>query len=263
MKLWGARGTESLQTPRWRGLDSNFQYAGAVNLVVAPFMPPKARDGSVRPLSFRTARRPASKRRGPDRRGRNPYRRRTALKSHRQDELTSRTALIFSTTCTRARRLIVDRTPPSHMSAVLHSGLHDATATDAKGRTTRHRAGDNPAGCRLAKLIANLGIRRPTPHYSYSDYAGGSPRHCPLCAAGRDSGSRWAGVAARSRPGRSCRSGCAHWREDLFQPIAPSISEIMPELRDRSRTSSVNQDRTGENRPTEPICFGRGKPGSF
>ena len=56
------------------------------------------------------------------------------------------------------------------MSAVLHSGLHDATATDAKGRTTRHRAGDNPAGCRLAKLIANLGIRRPTPHYPYSDY---------------------------------------------------------------------------------------------
>jgi hypothetical protein len=147
------------------------------------------------------------------------------------------------------------------MSAVLHSGLHDATATDAKGRNTRHRAGDNPAGCRLAKLIANLGIRRPTPHYSYSDYAGGSPRHCPLCAAGRDSGSRWAGVAARSRPGRSCRSGCAHWREDLFQPIAPSISEIMPELRDRSRTSSVNQDRTGENQPTEPICLGCGKPG--
>jgi len=36
----------------WRGLDSNFQYAGAVNLVVAPFMPPNARDGSVRPLSF-------------------------------------------------------------------------------------------------------------------------------------------------------------------------------------------------------------------
>jgi len=31
-------GTESLQTPRWRGLDSNFQYAGAVNLVVAPFV---------------------------------------------------------------------------------------------------------------------------------------------------------------------------------------------------------------------------------
>ena len=35
-------------------MDSNFQYAGAVNLVVAPFMPPNARDGSVRPLSFRT-----------------------------------------------------------------------------------------------------------------------------------------------------------------------------------------------------------------
>jgi hypothetical protein len=33
---------------RWRGLDSNFQYAGAVNLVVAPFMPPKA----VAPGSF-------------------------------------------------------------------------------------------------------------------------------------------------------------------------------------------------------------------
>jgi hypothetical protein len=43
-----------------------------------PLMPPKARDGSARPLSFRTARRPASKRRGPDRRGRSPRRRRTA-----------------------------------------------------------------------------------------------------------------------------------------------------------------------------------------
>jgi len=72
------RTTEVRLTLRWRGLDSNFQYAGAVNLVVAPFMPPKARDGSVRSLSFRTARRPASKRRGPDRRGRNPCRRRTA-----------------------------------------------------------------------------------------------------------------------------------------------------------------------------------------
>src|SRR5262252_8011060 len=59
-------------------MDSNFQYAGAVNLAVAPFMPPNARDGSVRPLSFRTARRLVSKRRGPDRRGRNPCRRRTA-----------------------------------------------------------------------------------------------------------------------------------------------------------------------------------------
>src|SRR6516225_3486831 len=67
------------QTRCWRGLDSNFQYAGAVNLVVAPFMPPKARDGPVRSLSFRTARRPASKRRGPDRRGRNPCRRGWAL----------------------------------------------------------------------------------------------------------------------------------------------------------------------------------------
>jgi hypothetical protein len=34
----------SQPTLRWRGLDSNFQYAGAVNLVVAPFMPPKARE---------------------------------------------------------------------------------------------------------------------------------------------------------------------------------------------------------------------------
>jgi hypothetical protein len=114
------------------------------------------------------------------------------------------------------------------MSPVLHSGLRDATATDAKGPNARHRAGDNPAGCRLAKLVANLGIHRPTPHYSHSGYTGGSPRHCPLCAAGRDSGSRWTGVAARSRPGRSCRSGRAHWQGDLLQPIAPSISAITP-----------------------------------
>jgi hypothetical protein len=64
-------------THRWRGLDSNFQYAGAVNLVVASLMPPKAWNG-VRPLSFRTARRPPSKRRGPDRRDRNPCGQRTA-----------------------------------------------------------------------------------------------------------------------------------------------------------------------------------------
>jgi hypothetical protein len=31
-------GTESLQTPRWRELDSNFPYAGAMNLVFAPFV---------------------------------------------------------------------------------------------------------------------------------------------------------------------------------------------------------------------------------
>jgi hypothetical protein len=48
-------------------------------------------------------------------------------------------------------------------------GLHDATATDGKGRNARHRAGDHPAGCRLAKLVANLGIHRAAPHYSHSD----------------------------------------------------------------------------------------------
>ena len=32
-----ASGTESLKTLRWREMDSNFQYAGAVNLVVGPF----------------------------------------------------------------------------------------------------------------------------------------------------------------------------------------------------------------------------------
>jgi len=31
------RGTESLLTHRWREMDSNFQYAGAVSLVVGPF----------------------------------------------------------------------------------------------------------------------------------------------------------------------------------------------------------------------------------
>jgi len=31
------RGTESLLTRCWREMDSNFQYAGAVNLFVAPF----------------------------------------------------------------------------------------------------------------------------------------------------------------------------------------------------------------------------------
>jgi hypothetical protein len=34
------RGTDGLQTLRWRGMDSNFQYAGAVNLFVAPFVVP-------------------------------------------------------------------------------------------------------------------------------------------------------------------------------------------------------------------------------
>src|SRR5215471_9209356 len=51
-------GTESSLDSRWREMDSNFQYAGALNLVVAPFMPPKARDGSVTPkaLAFSTLR---------------------------------------------------------------------------------------------------------------------------------------------------------------------------------------------------------------
>ena len=30
-------GTDSLRTHRWMEMDSNFQYAGAVNLFVAPF----------------------------------------------------------------------------------------------------------------------------------------------------------------------------------------------------------------------------------
>src|SRR6516162_6212410 len=34
------RGTESLLTLCWREMDSNFQYAGAVNLFVAPFVVP-------------------------------------------------------------------------------------------------------------------------------------------------------------------------------------------------------------------------------
>ena len=33
-------------------MDSNFQYAGAVNLVVVPFKPAIARDGSARPSQF-------------------------------------------------------------------------------------------------------------------------------------------------------------------------------------------------------------------
>ena len=130
--------------------------------------------------------------------------------------------------CTRAHRLVVDRTPPSHMTPVHPSGFRDATATDAKGRNALHRAGDHPAGCRLATLVANLGIHRPAPHYSHSDYAAGARRHRPLCAADRNPGSGWAGVAARSRLGRRCSSGCAHWRGDLLQPLAPSKSAIAP-----------------------------------
>ena len=35
-------GTESLWTLCWRGMDSNFQYAGAVNLIVASLFSPRA-----------------------------------------------------------------------------------------------------------------------------------------------------------------------------------------------------------------------------
>jgi hypothetical protein len=43
---WCARtGTESLLTLRWRKMDSNFQYAGAVDLVVAPFVQPDCSGG--------------------------------------------------------------------------------------------------------------------------------------------------------------------------------------------------------------------------
>ena len=43
-----ASGTESLQTHRWREVDSNFQYAGALNLFVTPFVVPGCWDGSAR-----------------------------------------------------------------------------------------------------------------------------------------------------------------------------------------------------------------------
>jgi IS66 Orf2 like protein len=36
------RGRRSFLTQRWRGMDSNFQYAGAVNLIVALFCNPRA-----------------------------------------------------------------------------------------------------------------------------------------------------------------------------------------------------------------------------
>ena len=40
----------------WRGMDSNFQYASAVNLVVAPLSRPAAWDGSARPFADRQSR---------------------------------------------------------------------------------------------------------------------------------------------------------------------------------------------------------------
>ena len=95
--------------------------------------------------------------------------------------------------------------------------------------------------CRLATLAADLGIYRPVPHYSRSDYAAGAYRHRPLCAADRNSGFGWAVFTARSRPGRSYRSRRAHWRGDLLQPLAPSISAIATRLRDRSETSSLGE----------------------
>jgi len=37
-----AKGTESLLTLRWREMDSNFQYAGTIKLIVAPLRSPRA-----------------------------------------------------------------------------------------------------------------------------------------------------------------------------------------------------------------------------
>ncbi len=131
-----------------------------------------------------------------------------------------------------------DTTVP-HRLRYIRPELHDATATDAKGRNALHRARDHPAGFRLATLVTDLGIYRPVPHYSRSDYAAGAYRHRPLCAADRNSGFGWAVFTARSRPGRSCRSRRAHCRGDLLQPLAPSISAIATRLRDRSAPRSV------------------------
>ena len=116
------------------------------------------------------------------------------------------------------------------MTPVIHPGLRDATATDVEGRNAQHRAGDHPAGCQLATLVANLGIHRPAPDYSYSDYAAGAVRHRPFCASDRNPGSGWAGVAARSCAGWRCSSGRADWRGNLLQPLAASISAIAPRL---------------------------------
>jgi hypothetical protein len=97
------------------------------------------------------------------------------------------------------------------------------------GRNALHRAGDHPAGCRrLATRVADLGLHRPVPHYSHSDYAAGVPRRRTFCASGRNPGSGWADVAARSRPGRRCSSGRADCRGDLLQPLAPSNSALAP-----------------------------------
>src|SRR5215469_6010717 len=42
-----SRGTDGSQTHRWREMDSNFQYAGTVNLVVASLCRSIAWDGSA------------------------------------------------------------------------------------------------------------------------------------------------------------------------------------------------------------------------
>jgi hypothetical protein len=69
--------------------------------------------------------------------------------------------------------------------------------------------------------------------YSHPDYAAGARRHRPLCDADRNSCFGWDGIAARSRPGRHCHTGCAHCRGDHLQPLAPSVSAIIDRLSDQ------------------------------
>jgi hypothetical protein len=57
-------GTESLQTPRWREVDSKFQYAGTVHPSSPLLCRPIARGGSARLSVFGPPSRPASKARG-------------------------------------------------------------------------------------------------------------------------------------------------------------------------------------------------------
>jgi hypothetical protein len=131
--------------------------------------------------------------------------------------------------CARGHRLIVDQTPRSHMTAVHPSEISMQQQATPKAETPHIAPEIIPPGADWPRSSRIWISHRPAPHDSHSDCAAGTRQHRPLGAAGRNSGSGWAGVAARSRPDRRCRSWRAHWR-DLLQPLAASISAIAPRL---------------------------------
>ena len=208
------RGTESLLTHRWRGLDSNFQYAGGVKLVVVPLTPgclgrvgsrrndPATAIGAPRVDTIRPGGRMAGV-------GRN-------RNSHVSHDINGLTWQIWQTytsaytqpaDCVPSRRLVICR-PPRHPPA-----LHAPRSGSRHGQILRrHHAPISDT--RVAATLhpqCHLAGRRLPPGRRVSSCAGMTSKHRasiqrPRATTDAGGGARRGGRGAKDRLSAECRA---------------------------------------------------------